>query len=584
MKKTIKIIGIVFLAIVLLAIGAVVVNDCYGTVNLEYELSEDGTYYICTGMGNSDETVLKIPKKYKNKPVKEIGDSAFEGNTSIWEIELSDNITKIGQCAFQGCSKIYRIDIKDSIEEIQGGAFEGCDNLKFWSYKEGKYLGTEDNPYLVLMGLEDLSLTTFTPAESTKSIYDSAFKDCENLESFEITSNVTCVGIFYGCENLKSITVAEDNKVYSAVDGVLYNKAQTEIWYVPNAMSGNVIIPNTVAEIDSYTFLGCDKIESVTLPSGLTTIKRDTFTGIESLKGVTIPSSVTTIEYESFDNLEYVNITDLSAWCNMDFEENYNPLVEADLYLNGEKVTDLVIPNSVKVIKSNVFLACKSIKTLTFEENSQLEKIEDGAFFSCGNLTSVIFPNSLANIEDSAFYYCPKLKDLHIPEGVKTIGEDAFSECDLLQSVNIPASVTVIGKGAFHGCDILAEIIVDKNNANYSSENGDLFNKDKTTLIKYCDGNGIIPFYTVPNSVTAIENYAFAECDGLERITIPVSVTSIGEGAFTGCVKLKAIYFTSGTKAQWVAISKGDHWDMGVGVPEISIDSSYTVHCKDGDI
>ena len=143
----------------------------------------------------------------------------------------------------------------------------------------------------------------------------------------------------------------------------------------------------------------------------------------------------------------------------------------------------------------------------------------------------------MTNIGIWAFSWCSQLTAVTIPEGVATIGNYAFGYCSSLTAVNIPASAINIGDWVFDACTALTQINVASGNTAYCSENGILFNKDKTTLICYPAGKPQLE-YTIPSSVTVIGKNAFACCDALTQLTIPSSVTSIGEWAFDGCTAL----------------------------------------------
>ena len=123
---------------------------------------------------------------------------------------------------------------------------------------------------------------------------------------------------------------------------------------------------------------------------------------------------------------------------------------------------------------------------------------------------------------------------------VISIGAGAFDDCTGLTSITIPNSVTSIGVRAFDGCSGLTSINVARGNNYYSDNNGVLFNKKKTELIRYPEGKSQTS-YTIPNSVTSIGDYAFEGCGGLTSITIPDSITSIGYWAFHGCGGLTSI-------------------------------------------
>ena len=161
------------------------------------------------------------------------------------------------------------------------------------------------------------------------------------------------------------------------------------------------------------------------------------------------------------------------------------------------------------------------------------------AFYYCSNLTSITIPSGLTSIGEMAFFYCSALTSVTIPNSVISIGNFAFGSCTGLKSITIPSSVTSIENNVFQDCTGLTNITVDSSNPSFCSESGVLFNKDKTTLI-YCP-RGKTGSYTIPDGVTAIEDYAFYYCSGLTSVTIPSSVTSIGVSSFQHCTGLTSI-------------------------------------------
>jgi len=180
-----------------------------------------------------------------------------------------------------------------------------------------------------------------------------------------------------------------------------------------------------------------------------------------------------------------------------------------------------------------------NIKTLVI--NDGVTKIGNFAFADCRNLTGTLtIPNSVTSIGDYAFYFCWGLTSFTIPNSVISIGESAFWNCSSLTgTVTIPNSVASIGSGPFAACYNITAIDVDANNPNYSSDNGVLFDKNKTTLIQYPAGK--IGAYTIPNSVTFIEQYAFTGCYGLTSVIIPNSIIKIKDLAFYGSSGLTEI-------------------------------------------
>ena len=170
--------------------------------------------------------------------------------------------------------------------------------------------------------------------------------------------------------------------------------------------------------------------------------------------------------------------------------------------------TTLSIPSTIEGkpvtnIGYRAFYDCSSLKSVTI--GNSVTSIGTEAFACCRSLTSVEIPNSVTSIGYEAFYNCSSLINMTIPNSVTSIGIAAFENCSSLTSVTIPNSVTSIGSYAFHKCSSLTNINVNSNNANYSSTNGVLFDKNKTKLICYPEGKTNTS-YTIPNSVTYSPN------------------------------------------------------------------------------
>ena len=158
-------------------------------------------------------------------------------------------------------------------------------------------------------------------------------------------------------------------------------------------------------------------------------------------------------------------------------------------------------------------------------------------------LTGVIaLPSSITTIGTDAFRRCINVTSLTIPDSVTTIGNRAFARMYALPSVFIPKSVTSIGDYPFYFDAAMTAITVDSDNPNFSSLDGVLYNKDKTTLRQYPCGNTQATF-TTPASVTSISIAAFAWCENLTSVTLTNNITSIGDAAFEYCSVLDSAYF-----------------------------------------
>ena len=186
----------------------------------------------------------------------------------------------------------------------------------------------------------------------------------------------------------------------------------------------------------------------------------------------------------------------------------------------------------VTTIGDEAFYDCGALTSVSMPS---VTTIGDSAFYLCRSLSSVSMP-SATTIGNKAFYLCRSLSSVEMPS-VKTIGDEVFCLCDALTSISIPQSCTSIGLNPFAGCTALKEIVVDENNPNYSSVDGVLYDKDKTTIISWPTAEGNI---VIPQSVTKISSWALIQCFSLRSVDMS-SVKTIGDEAFYNCVSLSSV-------------------------------------------
>ena len=316
-----------------------------------YTLLPNDTYEIKVKDNNNLPASVSLPDTYKGKPVTSIGSGGFCDCSSLTSLIIPEGVTNIETDAFRGCSALTSITIPTTVTNIGEGAFTGC------PIQEAT-LPTTAVRYMPRNSLQTVVI-------NGTSIGDDAFSGWSSLTSVTIGNSVTSIGnyAFRSCSSLTSVTIG-----------------------------------NSVTSIGSDAFSGCSSLTSVTIPDGVTSLGGYAFYGCSSLTGV--------------------YITDVAAWCNISFDSMYqypddccNPLYYAhNLYLNGELVTDLVIPDGVTTIGYR-------------------------AFYGCSSLTSITIPDSVTSIGDAAFHSCSSLTSITIPDGVTSIGDYAFGGCSSLTSV-----------------------------------------------------------------------------------------------------------------------------------------------------
>ena len=333
--------------------------------------------------------------------IEEICDYAFYGCNSITSLVIPDGVTSIGQDAFWNCGNLTDVTIPPSVTCMKN-SFDSLSNIENVYIEDlGAWCEIDfSDSYSPLNAAESLYIngekTTFLRIpRGTTRISDYAFWGFKGFTELEIPNTVTEVGrcALIDCPNLEHIYVYASSPYYKDIDGVLFTHDGTSLALYPAARANaTYTIPNTVTTICDGSFRMNKHLKDLVISDNVEYIGMTTYAYSASLESVTIGKSVNYIGQYGFsfcDNLEKVEIRDLSAWCNAEREwNNATPFEEgADLYMNGQKVTDLVIPDDVEIIRPFAFCGCTSIKSITIPRT--VKTIGSMLFFSEDALTDV---------------------------------------------------------------------------------------------------------------------------------------------------------------------------------------------------
>ncbi len=349
MKKVLVLLALLAAVCGLLAFSAAAESAAASGIcgeNLTWTLDAAGTLTV-SGTGAMKDY------NYKGAPWHQSRDS-------IQAVVVESGVTTIGDFAFYGCSSLTSITLPQGLTAIGRSAFSGCS-----------------------------SLSSITIPEGVTTIGYSAFSDCSSLTSITIPEGVTTIGYwaFFGCSSLTSITIPEG---VTTIGGSAFS-------YCSSLTS--ITIPEGVTSIGGSAFYGCSSLISITLPQGLTAIGDRAFQFCSCLNSITLPEGVTTIGEDAFDwcgSLKDVSITDLAAWCSIAFgNEEANPLYEAEnLYLNGELVETLEIPEGVTMIRQGLFRNAACIRRVALPKS--LKGVLANAFYGCKKIQEVFYAGSEA--------------------------------------------------------------------------------------------------------------------------------------------------------------------------------------------
>ena len=542
----------------------------------------DYAFYKCTAL-----TTVEL-----GEGLETMEGSVFRYCSSLEKVSFPESLVNIYGNTFDSCSKLDNVKIPNNLTYIDGYVFSNCSSLKnvsigsscksvsttafLNSYSIDKITVAEDNKNFtsvdgVLYNNDKTTLVLypknrageFVVPDTVTSIADYAFDNAPKLTKVTIGENVKSVGTgaFRNCNSLETVIFKDSDTVQKTIGDYAFNNcpALTEVDF-----------GNAVKSIGNYAFMVDKLLESIEFPDSLESIGYCAFSCYRggtystyvasNLKSVKFGSGLKTIgNYAFYGNrsLETVqfsgkNLTsigedafrDCMALTKLNLTGN-DAVICARAFCNNDALKEVTL-SGVKTIGYNAFGGDDALKSADLGED--LISIDSYAFQSCSNLETVTLPESLTTINNDAFRDCSKLASIEIPNKVTKLNDNTFANCTSLKNVSIGSGCASISSTAFLNSNAIEKITVAGDNANYSSVDGALLNKEKTSIVLYPKSKS--GEFVIPDTVTSIADYAFDNAPKLTKVTIGENVKSVGTGAFRNCNSLETVIFKDSDTVQ----------------------------------
>lgn len=454
---------------------------------------------------------------------------------------VAETVWKVGDVIEEGDGVFIFDGIRYEVfKDYVNGKERAISVLKVLPLKGDTYAGKVTIPETVSYHRKQLSVT---------KVDNHAFDNCPELTEVVVPKTVTYIPSISDSPKVESVTVAEDNPYYRSLDGVLYGQERygrrvkgvyTELLYYPPAHPGeHFVIPEFVESIAAFAFSNCQKLRSVVLADKVTSIREGAFQNCINLESITWGASLRSIWGKAFENCTALK--------------------------------SIVFTDSIEDVSSNAFHGCTNISSITFAK---------GKYFDLDSLPRECFPWGQDAFTLDGVHYAPHMEydrkgeallsvidfpksaedeknfadvsSLKIPTKVEQYGfiyevsecRSSFKQFPSLKRLELPATVTKVGIATIEN---LQEVIVDKANTEFSTEDGVLFNKKKTILLSFPRGRNVKK-YAIPDGVQIIAEEAFRGQPFIEEIVFPDSTIAIEKRAFSNCGSLREVHLGKSLK------------------------------------
>ncbi len=413
---------------------------------------------------------------------------------------------------------------EDGLSSESNESFEVAQDFS-WSIDDGTLTISGNGAMPDYDSLEDLytpwyesreSITKVVVEEGINYIGADAFYNLTVLKSAQLPSSVEIIGewAFYGCHELISVALGTGVKSIN----------QGAFGYCVSL--GGIVLPESLLNIQESAFYNCSNLSAIGIPVNVRYIGEEAFSYCDSIIRIIIPDSVTYMGEYAFSycgSLKSVTIGEALT------------SISKGAFRGCEALESVSVGTKVTAVDEYAFYDCTSLYSASIPGN--LMSIGEFAFYGCESFTQIDIGATVETVGDYAFFGCSGSKSITVGGAVKTIGEFAFAWCSSLETVTLGESVSEIGNCFLLGCRSLESIQVPSANKNFIIEDGVLFDKNKTKLLR-CIPMSRKTYYTIPSGVSEIQGGAFSHCEDLVYVSFPDGVTIVGDRAFYGCTYL----------------------------------------------
>ena len=364
--------------------------------------------------GNDAE--VTVPGSIKGMPVVAIGTSAFHHCDNMRSVTIPDSVVRIGGLAFSKCYALEHVTLGRGIREIDFSPFSFCEKMIYNKYKNGYYVGNEENPYLALVSMASKDAETVTIHPNTVVVCGSAMENCSFLRELVFPDAVVSIGYFTlsYCSSLET-----------------------------------VYIPENVEYIGLLAFQHCDSLLNIEVS--------DENPHFKSVDGSLFSREGTRL-------IKYAAGQEVSSYCIPDG----TLVVENSAFENAKHLTEIVISDSVEEMGHSAFIHCENLRNIQL--GNSLKRIGGQAFGFCSSLTEIIIPDSVEELSYSVFSYCDNLESAVIGSGVIKLDTEIFVDCDALSEVTFRDSEGWEVKTAYSIFSKKVDLSDPRKNADYLTD------------------------------------------------------------------------------------------------------------------